>query len=106
MTTHIAAEATMTSMYAALTISPPVMGPLPLTRVSTCASVLLSAPRTQERTVNLDEIAALAAEWRTYADKNPAPDGFDRSSGYRSGLRICAQQLEETIARLRADAEV
>jgi hypothetical protein len=56
--------------------------------------------------VNLDKIAKLAAEWRAYADEHPAPDGFDRQSGYRSGLRIAAEQLEETIARLRADAEV
>jgi hypothetical protein len=51
-------------------------------------------------------VAGLAAGWRAYAAAHPAADDFSRDSGYLSGLGVCAQQLEDAIARARADAEV
>ena len=55
--------------------------------------------------IYLSELDSLAAGWRKYVNENPAPDDMTRPSGYVSGVRLCAKQLEETIARMRADAE-
>jgi hypothetical protein len=55
--------------------------------------------------MDFTELEGLAAEWRDYIEKHPAPDDMSRASGYRSGLRVAAQQLEDTLARLRADQE-
>jgi len=56
--------------------------------------------------VDLTELDGLAAEWRAYVAKHPVPQNtFDRSSGYQAGLLVAAGQLEDVIARMRADQE-
>ncbi len=56
--------------------------------------------------MDLTELDSLAREWRGYITRHPHPDDPSRDAGYLSGLRICAQQLEETLARLRAFADM
>jgi hypothetical protein len=53
---------------------------------------------------DLSELESLVRIWRGYIDANPAGDDFTRASGYLSGLKLCADQLAETLERMRADA--
>ncbi len=55
--------------------------------------------------MDLTELDSLVREWRGYITKHPHPDDLGRDAGYLSGLRICAQQLDETLTRVRADME-
>jgi hypothetical protein len=54
---------------------------------------------------DLTELDALVKAWRAYIDANQAPGDLNRAAGFQSGLRVCAEQLAETLDRMRADAE-
>ena len=54
--------------------------------------------------MDLTDLDALLTGWRAYLDANQITDGFTRDSGFQSALRICAEQLAETLDRMRADA--
>jgi hypothetical protein len=56
---------------------------------------------------DIEDIARLVTEWRDFITKNlTSSDEFSREAGYRAGLSLCADQLEEMIARVRQDTEV
>jgi hypothetical protein len=54
---------------------------------------------------DLTQLDNLLKTWRNYAASLSPTDERTRLSGFRSGVSVCADQLEETIARMRADAE-
>lgn len=56
--------------------------------------------------MDLTPLDSLLKTWRNYAASLNPTDERHRLSGIKSGITTCADQLEETIARVRADAEV
>jgi hypothetical protein len=54
---------------------------------------------------DLDQLAALARAWRDYINRHPSIDRDTRAAGFGAGLRICAEQVEETLARVNAEWE-
>jgi hypothetical protein len=53
---------------------------------------------------DLRDLETLIRVWREYTARNPVPDEFTRAAGYLAGLTLCADQLDETLKRMRADA--
>jgi hypothetical protein len=51
----------------------------------------------------INEITDIVAGWRNYlADTTSILDPDSRVDAYRRGVRVCADQLDETLERLRA----
>jgi hypothetical protein len=52
----------------------------------------------------LDEFTDIVAGWRNYlADTRPILEPDDtRVDAYRRGVKVCADQLDETLDRIRA----
>jgi hypothetical protein len=57
----------------------------------------------------LNHLASLAGTWSREVREHPAADDvssrdeFSRRAGFNSALEICAEQLRERLASLRAD---
>jgi hypothetical protein len=51
------------------------------------------------------EFDSLLKTWRGYLAAHRGKDDTSREAGYWSALDLAADQLEETIARVRADTE-
>lgn len=53
--------------------------------------------------LDLQELDDLVAVWRQF--DGPASNEFGREAGYRAGVKVCADQLAETIERMRKDSD-
>jgi hypothetical protein len=51
----------------------------------------------------LTDLEALAGAWRDYLDGPTDDNPFSRDDGFRSAVKICAEQLEEALRRARED---
>jgi hypothetical protein len=66
---------------------------------------------TRKTPVDLEELTSLAATWRSVlASRRDLPlDSIERGPGFdsfNSAMAVCLKQLDETITRLREDAEI
>lgn len=50
---------------------------------------------------DLRELESLLAVWRATLAKAPCASEFGREAGFRAALMCCAEQLDETLKRMK-----